>query len=108
MIMIYFRYSITAGNVGNKFTIDRLGGFVTTARALDREEKRSYMLTITVSDGYNSVDAKLDITVLDINDNVPQPERKQYRVNVAEDVKVGTLVTTVKGETMMVMMMRLK
>lgn len=92
------RFSITAGNVGNKFTIDRLAGFVTVARSLDREVKSSYLLTITVSDGYNPVDTKLDVKVLDINDNAPQPERKQYRAHVREDVKVGTLVTTVKGK----------
>lgn len=91
-------FSIESGNIGNKFTIERLGGFVTVAEKLDREERSSYTLVIKASDDHNSATAQLVINVLDVNDNAPQPERREYRADVAEDARVGTLVTTVKGK----------
>ncbi|EDO41767.1 predicted protein, partial [Nematostella vectensis] len=89
-------YNIASGNHGNKFTIDRYGGFITVAHSLDREEKSFYSLRVEATDGYNTASVPVTINILDVNDNSPQPARREYRAHVAENSDVGTLVTTVK------------
>ena len=49
-------YSITAGNTGNKFTIDSSTGLIETAGALDYETTSSYTLTITATDEHSATD----------------------------------------------------
>jgi len=49
-------YSITAGNTGNKFTINSSTGLIETAGALDYETTSSYTLTITATDEHSATD----------------------------------------------------
>ena len=53
-------------------------------RALDREERDSYLLNVTASDGTFVTTATVEISVLDANDNSP----------VCERVRVGQCKTT--------------
>ncbi|MBC6401348.1 MAG: cadherin repeat domain-containing protein, partial [Ekhidna sp.] len=55
-------FTITSGNTGDVFDINRTTGALTTAGALDFENNPNYTLTVKVSDGKLSVMA--DITVL--------------------------------------------
>ncbi|KTG47058.1 hypothetical protein cypCar_00009390 [Cyprinus carpio] len=81
------------------FSIDKASGIVVLERLLDREVQSSYHITVRASDQGVPVRlsslANLTITVLDINDNPPVFERRDYLATLPEDVAVGTEVVQV-------------
>lgn len=90
-------YSITRGNVGNKFVLDMKTGEL-TARSLDREIQSRYSLTITAHDqGAPALQTScnLTITVEDQNDNDPKFDMSQYFTTVFEDVPIDTSILKV-------------
>ena len=90
-------YSITSGNHGNKFQIDRERGIVKLIGKLDREETSSYNLTVSASDDYNVGKTILIIDIQDRNDNAPQPSMTEYQAQIQEDAQPGTSVIRVEG-----------
>ena len=73
-------------------------GVVTVSRALDRETRDSYLLTITASDEGNpqkSSSVKLSITVLDVNDNAPQFNASSLQGGIKENLPGGSFVMRV-------------
>ncbi|XP_037364935.1 protocadherin beta-7-like [Talpa occidentalis] len=69
-------------------------------RALDREEVPELSLTLTALDGGSpprSGTALVRIEVVDTNDNVPEFVQLLYKVQVAENSPVGSLVVTVSA-----------
>ena len=73
-------------------------GVVTASRALDRETRDSYLLTITASDEGNpqkSSSVKLSITVLDVNDNAPQFNASSLQGGIKENLPGGSFVMRV-------------
>ena len=89
-------YSIS--NPSNTFAIDPLNGTIITIRPLDREIQEVHNITIIVSDGgihplQNMT--LVSITVEDLNDNAPKFTEALYRIQVAENVIVSTLVGSV-------------
>uniref|UniRef100_A0A1B0GD92 Cadherin domain-containing protein n=1 Tax=Glossina morsitans morsitans TaxID=37546 RepID=A0A1B0GD92_GLOMM len=93
-------YSIIAGNVGNKFTIDMHTGEL-AARPLDREQHSRYTLQIQANDRGSPISyqghCNITVNVGDQNDNDPHFELAKYLVNVAEDVPIGTSVVRIKA-----------
>nr|XP_014352631.1 PREDICTED: protocadherin Fat 3 [Latimeria chalumnae] len=91
-------YSL-ADSANGHFSIDNLSGIVILEKALDREAQASYNITVKATD--QGLDLQLSslatvtITVLDINDNPPVFERRDYLATVAEDIALGTSVLTV-------------
>nr|XP_055053279.1 protocadherin Fat 3a isoform X4 [Misgurnus anguillicaudatus] len=81
------------------FSIDKSSGVVVLERLLDREVQSSYRITVRASDQGVPVRlsslANITITVLDINDNPPVFERRDYLATLPEDVAVGTEVVQV-------------
>ncbi|XP_055053281.2 protocadherin Fat 3a isoform X6 [Misgurnus anguillicaudatus] len=81
------------------FSIDKSSGIVVLERLLDREVQSSYRITVRASDQGVPVRlsslANITITVLDINDNPPVFERRDYLATLPEDVAVGTEVVQV-------------
>uniref|UniRef100_A0A9J8BR52 FAT atypical cadherin 3a n=1 Tax=Cyprinus carpio carpio TaxID=630221 RepID=A0A9J8BR52_CYPCA len=81
------------------FSIDKSSGIVVLERLLDREVQSSYLITVRASDQGVPVRlsslANITITVLDINDNPPVFERRDYLATLPEDVTVGTEVVQV-------------
>ncbi|XP_030632872.1 protocadherin Fat 3a isoform X2 [Chanos chanos] len=81
------------------FSIDKSSGILVLERLLDREVQSSYQITVRASD--QGVPVRLSslvnvtITVLDINDNPPVFERRDYLATLPEDVAVGTEVVRV-------------
>ncbi|XP_054610682.1 protocadherin Fat 3 isoform X3 [Dunckerocampus dactyliophorus] len=82
------------------FSIDPVSGVVVLQRTLDRESQDSYRLRVRASDQaglqgalFSQVD--LTVLVLDVNDNAPVFQRRDYAVTVPEDVAVGTEVLRV-------------
>ncbi|XP_042167184.1 protocadherin Fat 3-like [Oncorhynchus tshawytscha] len=77
------------------FSIDPVSGVVVLEKALDRETRDSYRVRIQASDrsglqGALSSQVDLTVVVLDINDNPPVFQRRDYTVTVPEDVAMGT------------------
>ena len=73
-------------------------GVVTVSRALDREMRDAYLLTITASDEGNpqkSSSVKLSITVLDVNDNAPQFNASSLQGGIKENLPGGSFVMRV-------------
>ncbi|XP_028398312.1 protocadherin Fat 4-like [Dendronephthya gigantea] len=92
-------FLITAGNVGETFTIDKNTGVLTTNKSLDRETTPRYNLTVTVTDtangggGGQSSSKNLSVIVTDVNDNSPLFYPDSYSVNITENTKAGPIVT---------------
>ena len=72
-----------SGTNNDHFAISAAGK-VTTAQVLDYESVTSYTLIVTVSDGSESVNTTLTITVVDTNDS-PQFTNAPYTVTVDEN-----------------------
>ncbi|XP_053692497.1 protein dachsous [Sabethes cyaneus] len=93
-------YSISGGNIGNKFSIDMNTGAL-TARPLDREIHARYVLQITAQDRGSPTShqghCNITIRVEDENDNDPKFELQKYIATVDEDAQIGTTVLTVKA-----------
>ncbi|XP_036391985.1 protocadherin Fat 3a [Megalops cyprinoides] len=91
-------YSL-ADSADSFFSIDKSSGIVVLEKLLDREVQSSYNITVRASD--QGAEVKLSslvnvtITVLDINDNPPVFERRDYLATVPEDVALGMEVLRV-------------
>ncbi|XP_067424484.1 protocadherin Fat 3 isoform X1 [Emydura macquarii macquarii] len=81
------------------FSVDRSSGIIILEHPLDRELQPSYNISVKASDQSIvltlSSFATVTITVLDINDNPPVFERRDYLVTVPEDTSSGTKVLAV-------------
>ncbi|KAJ9587766.1 hypothetical protein L9F63_018792, partial [Diploptera punctata] len=93
-------YSITAGNIGNKFSIDLHSGEL-TARPLDRETHSRYWLVITAQDRGTPAplqgSCNVSVIVEDQNDNDPRFSQPRYIATIPENVPVDTVVLTVQA-----------
>ena len=87
-------YSITGGNVGNRFSIDGSTGQLRVAVSLDFENRSSYALDIMARDGGSparSADTIVTVNVVNVNENPPQISGNQS-VNISESASTGSLV----------------
>ncbi|XP_076607153.1 protocadherin Fat 3 [Chaetodon auriga] len=87
-------------SVNGFFSIDPVSGMVILEKSLDRESRDSYRVRVQATDqagqqGALSSQVDLTILVLDVNDNAPVFQRRDYAVTVPEDVAVGTEVLRV-------------
>ncbi|XP_033922544.1 protocadherin gamma-A10 isoform X4 [Melopsittacus undulatus] len=70
------------------------------AKALDREEAAFHELVLRARDGGEPArtgTARIRVTVLDANDNAPVFSQAEYRVRVAENVPMGSVLVTLKA-----------
>ena len=96
-------YAITGGNP-DKFFIDASTGRIGVLTALDRETDASYALTIAAYDGGVSAlessrmvgTSGANISVLDANDNPPNPEQLSYVQSILTNHTVRTPVLQVE------------
>ncbi|KAG9264637.1 protocadherin-16-like [Astyanax mexicanus] len=92
------QYRITDGDPSGDFHMDRKSGALSTSRAVDREQKSRYTLTVEAHDlGTPSLSSTvtLDISVLDLNDNSPVFTSSSFTVEIAEDAPEGSFVLEV-------------
>ncbi|XP_061441071.1 protocadherin Fat 1 isoform X1 [Rhineura floridana] len=79
-----------------QFSIDEFSGIVQLEKPLDRELQAVYSLTLKAEDEGSprrlSSHGTLVVSVLDINDNPPVFEYKEYSATVSEDTMVGMQV----------------
>uniref|UniRef100_A0A8C3V4R9 FAT atypical cadherin 1 n=1 Tax=Catharus ustulatus TaxID=91951 RepID=A0A8C3V4R9_CATUS len=88
-------YSLVNSAEG-QFSIDEFSGIVRLEKPLDRELQAVYTLTLKATDEglprRLSSTSSLVVSVLDINDNPPVFEHREYSASVSEDILVGTEV----------------
>lgn len=92
-------YSL-ADSIDGFFSIDEHTGVISLERPLDRELQLTYELKARASDQGSprlSSLCQVVISVLDINDNPPVFEHREYTATVSEDVTVGTQVLRVQA-----------
>ena len=87
----------------DKFEIDQNTGEIRTLVQLDREERKSYPLTVVAYDGNESaltMDGKpnenakrFQIEVADVNDNPPYFPHTEYFAEIAENADIGAKVS---------------
>ncbi|XP_069510288.1 protocadherin gamma-A11-like isoform X47 [Ambystoma mexicanum] len=69
-------------------------------KSLDREEQEVHSLILTATDGGHPVrsgTARIEINVLDFNDNAPIFNQSVYKIQVMENVPQGTVVGSIKA-----------
>ena len=82
------------GEGSKNFSIDSRG-FIHTSTPLDYEKTSSYILTVIAKDGGSptqTASAKVNITIVNVDDNVPVFETSSAPTKVREDVAIGTRV----------------
>ncbi|ERE89900.1 protocadherin-16-like protein [Cricetulus griseus] len=105
------KYSIISGNLHNYFHIEssplhsdyphQQGGALVLLHALDRETSASHRLVILASDhGCPPLSSTtvIAIEVLDVNDNPPTFNSRQYNAHVKESTPVGSHITVVSAD----------
>ncbi|CAI7935210.1 QUALITY PROTEIN: Protocadherin gamma-A10, partial [Podarcis lilfordi] len=90
----YFKLEIQAGNDGGKYAE------LILQKQLDREKEQMHHMVLTAMDGGEppkTGTAKILVTVIDINDNVPVFTQTIYKVSLKESAPKGTSVLQVKA-----------
>ncbi|XP_060937243.1 cadherin-17 [Limanda limanda] len=78
------------------FSIDAASGRIQALSMLQRKEQQVYMLDVRVSDPGSSVDCKVVVKVIDVNNEMPEFEKMDYGSHtLAEDTPVGHTVVTI-------------
>ncbi|XP_065362033.1 fat-like cadherin-related tumor suppressor homolog [Calliphora vicina] len=91
-------YYIIGGNEQQKFKIDSKTGVISVNLEIDFEKSRSFLLTVQAIDGGTpplSSQAFVNVTILDINDNLPQFTQNLYRFRIAENTKKGEMIAQI-------------
>uniref|UniRef100_A0A3Q1C9I6 Protocadherin Fat 4 n=1 Tax=Amphiprion ocellaris TaxID=80972 RepID=A0A3Q1C9I6_AMPOC len=82
-------YYIASGNLDNAFHIDQLSGELSIRHPLDYEHIQKYVLWIEARDQgfppYSSYE-KVEITVLDVNDNHPVFDKDPFHAEILENL----------------------
>ncbi|XP_076056118.1 FAT atypical cadherin kugelei isoform X2 [Oratosquilla oratoria] len=89
-------YHLTQGNELQHFDIRRSGQIYVT-KELDRESVDRYSLEIIASDGFFVAKARVDIQVLDVNDNGPLCTTPYYHHTISESADPETLLLQVSA-----------
>ena len=79
-----YKYSIIDGNRDDAFCINH-AGVISVAKPLDREEKDSYSLIVSVSVGRKVTNTTVDVTIRDKNDDAPEFTKPLYTFDVSEN-----------------------
>ncbi|CAB3364238.1 Hypothetical predicted protein [Cloeon dipterum] len=94
------RYTIVAGNTQDIFWIDPINGSLFVIRAIDREALTSerFSLALRASQKDNPArqgTARLEVTIIDVNDNAPNFEVEIYNISIVENLPNGFSVLQV-------------
>ncbi|XP_041622795.1 protocadherin gamma-B3 isoform X26 [Vulpes lagopus] len=88
-------------NIGNAvrqlFRLDSKTGELTTGGGLDFEERESYTIGVEAKDGgRHTAHCKIQIDILDENDNAPDVILDSESKHIQEDTELGTVVALIK------------
>ncbi|KAM6408770.1 protocadherin gamma-B5-like [Rhynochetos jubatus] len=90
---INYGFGKTAARVLQKFAVDAESGTITLQAALDFEDTRAFSLAVEARDGGGLVaHCKVEVEVLDVNDNAPEITVLSVSSPVPEDAPAGTVV----------------
>ncbi|XP_058398712.1 LOW QUALITY PROTEIN: protocadherin gamma-B3-like [Diceros bicornis minor] len=79
------------------FKLDNKTGELTTNRELDFEERESYTIGVEAKDGgRHTAHCKIQIYILDENDNAPEITLDSESKHIQEDAEPGTVVALIK------------
>ncbi|NWY08399.1 PCDGE protein, partial [Nothoprocta ornata] len=95
----YITYSFdkVTAKVLRQFGLHAETGMITLKEALDFEDTRSYTLLVEARDGGGLVGhCKVEVEVLDVNDNAPEITTLSMSSSVPEDSPPGTVVALIK------------
>lgn len=87
-----FTYSIIGGALRDSFDINPDSGILTLVRSLNRESNAIVNLQGSVSDGLFSGNFSIQITVLDVNDNNPEPTEATFVASLREGLPNDSFV----------------
>ncbi|XP_055990500.1 protocadherin Fat 4 [Sorex fumeus] len=89
-------YYIASGNLDGSFHMDQLTGQLSIGRPLDFERTQSYVVWVEARDGgfppFSSYE-KLDIAVLDVNDNPPTFREDPFVAEISENLSPRKVLT---------------
>ena len=85
-----FTYSITFGNSEGIFKLDESTGLLSVISAIDYETTNSYSLAIDVSDGVNTGQGTITVTITNTNDE--NPVVSSTTINVDEITEVNDVI----------------
>ena len=92
-------YQLVAGQ-DVPFTVGQTSGQVKTSAVLDREVQEFYSFRVKVTDPINPNFEKIitvEITVLDVNDNDPNPAKAVYNVTIFDNVTINTEILKIEA-----------
>ena len=92
-------YQLVAGQ-DVPFTVGQTSGQVKTSAVLDREVQEFYSFQVKVTDPINPNFEKIitvEITVLDVNDNDPNPAKAVYNVTIFDNVTINTEILKIEA-----------
>ncbi|XP_029816071.1 protocadherin gamma-B5-like [Manacus vitellinus] len=94
---ITYHFGKMPAKVLQKFVVDRESGTITLQEALDFENTRAFSLPVEARDGGGLVaHCKVEVEVLDVNDNAPEITILTVSSPVPEDAPAGTVVALLK------------
>ncbi|KAM6299700.1 LOW QUALITY PROTEIN: uncharacterized protein AAHN32_007161 [Aegotheles albertisi] len=94
---ITYGFGKMPAKVLQKFVVDAESGTITLQEALDFEDMRAFSLAVEARDGGGLVaHCKVEVEVLDVNDNAPEITVLSVSSPVSEDAPPGTVVALVK------------
>ena len=91
----YTSFYIAAGNIGDVFEVNKVGGELKILKPLDFEQQTSYAVVIGARDGSRqplSSFVTIYISVTDENDNAPLLNQSVYRADIQEELPANTTV----------------
>ncbi|CAL1272163.1 unnamed protein product [Larinioides sclopetarius] len=96
------RYSIIQGNEKGLFEMHDQMADLYLVKEIDRESLKSPILTLHIQatqtdNNLRTATAKVDVQVLDVNDNVPEFEYEMYNITVMENLPPGFTVVQVSA-----------
>uniref|UniRef100_A0A8C5TI15 FAT atypical cadherin 4 n=1 Tax=Malurus cyaneus samueli TaxID=2593467 RepID=A0A8C5TI15_9PASS len=89
-------YYIASGNLGSTFLVDQVTGQLSVGQALDFEAIQKYVVWIEARDtGFPPFSSykKLEVSVIDVNDNAPEFEQDPFIAEIAENLSPRKILT---------------
>uniref|UniRef100_A0A8B9J1D2 Protocadherin Fat 4 n=1 Tax=Amazona collaria TaxID=241587 RepID=A0A8B9J1D2_9PSIT len=89
-------YYIASGNLGSTFLVDQVTGQLSVGQALDFEAIQKYVIWIEARDmGFPPFSSykKLEVMVIDVNDNAPEFEQDPFIAEIVENLSPRKILT---------------
>uniref|UniRef100_A0A8C6VNH0 Cadherin domain-containing protein n=1 Tax=Naja naja TaxID=35670 RepID=A0A8C6VNH0_NAJNA len=93
---IRYYFSNIPLSASQKFSLDSTRGMISLVEPLDFEESTEYVMTVAAKDGGGSMThCKVEVKVLDENDNVPEIIIASVFSPIVEDSQIGTVIALI-------------